>query len=252
MIRNTRATGPSIRFTDVDLQLNGTHILHDVGFTIESGTIHCIIGPNGGGKTSLIRSLLGQMPHTGEIRMDWPAGRRIGYVPQILDFDRDLPMTVDDFMAIISQDRMAILGLSKRNRAAVDEALTMVGLKAKRRRRMGELSGGERQRVLFAQALIPFPDMLVLDEPLAGVDGAGAEIISDLVVELRDSGVTVVWIHHDLAEVKRIADKVTCINRTVSFSGHPDEVLTRERILAVFSPTDGHAPVAPEREKVVA
>lgn len=249
MIRTTTVKGPSIRFTEVGLQLSGTQILHDVDFTVEAEQIHCIIGPNGGGKTSLIRSLLGQMPHTGEIRIDWPAGRRVGYVPQILDFDRDLPMTVDDFMAIISQDRMAIFGLSKRNRAAVDEAIGMVGLNAKRKRRMGELSGGERQRVLFAQALIPFPDLLVLDEPLAGVDGAGAEIISDLVVDLRDRGVTVVWIHHDLAEVKRIADKVTCINRTVSFSGHPDKELTRERILEVFSPVGGHTPViARERE----
>jgi zinc transport system ATP-binding protein len=251
MIRNTMRQGPGIRFADVGLQLGGTQILQDVSFTVEPAQIHCIIGPNGGGKTSLIRSLLGQMPHSGEIAIDWPAERRIGYVPQILDFDRDLPMTVDDFMAIISQDRMAIFGLSKRNRPAVDEALGMVGLQAKRRRRMGELSGGERQRVLFAQALIPFPNLLVLDEPLAGVDGQGAEIISDLVVDMRDCGVTVVWIHHDLAEVKRIADKVTCINRAVSFSGTPDQVLTRESILEVFTPIGGHHPV-PAREKVVA
>jgi zinc transport system ATP-binding protein len=251
MIRTTTTKGPAIRFTGVGLQLGGNQILHDVGFSIEPAQLHCIIGPNGGGKTSLIRSLLGQMPHSGEIRVDWPAGRRIGYVPQILEFDRDLPMTVDDFMAIIGQDLMAIFGISKRNRAAVDEAIDMVGLRAKRRRRMGELSGGERQRVLFAQALIPFPDLLVLDEPLAGVDGAGAEIISDLVVDLRNRGVTVVWIHHDLAEVKRIADKVTCINRTVAFSGHPDDVLTRERILEVFSPIGTPAP-APKRQAVAA
>jgi zinc transport system ATP-binding protein len=251
MIRTTRVKGPAISFTDVGLQLGNTQILHDVNFAIDPGQLHCIIGPNGGGKTSLIRSLLGQMPHAGEIRIDWPAGQRVGYVPQILDFDRDLPMTVDDFMAIIGQDRMAIFGIARRNRPAVNEALEMVGLQAKRRRRMGELSGGERQRVLFAQALIPFPDLLVLDEPLAGVDGAGAEIISDLVIDLRDRGVTVVWIHHDLAEVKRIADKVTCINRTVSFSGHPDQVLTRDRILDVFSPTDT-APVVPMPERAVA
>jgi zinc transport system ATP-binding protein len=251
MIRTTMAQGPAIRFANVGLQLSSTQILHDVSFSVEPAQIHCIIGPNGGGKTSLIRSLLGQMPHSGEISIDWPAERRIGYVPQMLDFDRDLPMTVDDFMAIISQDRMAIFGLSKRNRPAVDEALTMVGLEAKRRRRMGELSGGERQRVLFAQALIPFPNLLVLDEPLAGVDGVGAEIISDLVVDMRDCGMTVVWIHHDLAEVKRIADKVTCINRTVSFTGTPDQVLTRESMLEVFSPIGGHTPVA-ARERIVA
>ena len=236
MIRTTRTQGPSMRLTNVGLSLASTQILHSVSFAIESGQIHCIIGPNGGGKTSLIRSILGQMPHSGEIRIDWPAGRRTGYVPQILDFDRDLPMTVDDFMAISSQDMMAVFGLSRRIRASIDEAIEIVGLRDKRRRRMGDLSGGERQRVLFAQALIPFPDLLVLDEPLAGVDGAGAEAISNLVIDLRDRGVTVLWIHHDLAEVKRIADKVTCINWTATFSGPPQEVLTQDRILDVFSP----------------
>jgi zinc transport system ATP-binding protein len=242
MISKTIVQGPAIRLTDVGLRLGGSQILHDINLTVDAGKIHCIIGPNGGGKTSLVRSLLGQMPHSGEIRIDWPAGRRTGYVPQILDFDRDLPMTIDDFMALISQDRMAVFGLIKRNRAAVDEALAMVGLSEKRRRRMGELSGGERQRALFAQALIPFPDLLVLDEPLAGVDGQGSEIISGIVKDLSRRGVTVVWIHHDLAEVKRIADKVTCVNRTVQFSGPPDQVLTRESILEVFSPADDKAP----------
>jgi zinc transport system ATP-binding protein len=251
MIRTTIVKGPAIQFSNVGLALGGTQILHDIDFTVDSAQIHCIIGPNGGGKTSLIRSLLGQMPHSGEIRIDWPSGQRTGYVPQILDFDRDLPMTVDDFMAIISQDRMAIFGLAKKNRPAVDQALAMVGLEQKRHRRMGELSGGERQRVLFAQALIPFPDLLVLDEPLAGVDGAGAEIISDLVVDLSGRGVTVIWIHHDLAEVKRIADKVTCVNRTVSFSGPPAEVLTRESILEVFSPVGGLRAV-PSQESAAA
>jgi zinc transport system ATP-binding protein len=241
MILTKTVQGPSIRFTDVGLRLGGAQILNDINLTADAGKIHCIIGPNGGGKTSLVRSLLGQMPHTGEIRIDWPAGRCIGYVPQILDFDRDLPMTIDDFMAIISQDRMAVFGLVQRNRAAVDQALDMVGLAEKRKRRMGELSGGERQRALFAQALIPFPDLLVLDEPLAGVDGQGAEIIAGIVKDLSRRGVTVVWIHHDLAEVKRIADKVTCINRTVSFSGPPDQVLTRENILDVFSPVAARA-----------
>ena len=232
-----------MRLTNVGLSLASTQILHSVSFAIESGQIHCIIGPNGGGKTSLIRSILGQMPHSGEIRIDWPAGRRTGYVPQILDFDRDLPMTVDDFMAISSQDMMAVFGLSRRIRASIDEAIEIVGLRDKRRRRMGDLSGGERQRVLFAQALIPFPDLLVLDEPLAGVDGAGAEAISNLVIDLRDRGVTVLWIHHDLAEVKRIADKVTCINWTATFSGPPQEVLTQDRILDVFSPAVERKPV---------
>ena len=218
--------GPRVTFRNMGLRLGATEILQDVSFGVEPGQLHCVIGPNGGGKTSLIRSLLGQMPHSGEIRIDWDGGTRIGYVPQVLEFDRQLPMTVDDFMAIVSQDRMAILGIARSKRRAVDEALAVVGMTDKRRRRMGELSGGERQRVLFAQALIPPPDLLVLDEPLAGIDAIGAGIIAALVKELRDRGTTIIWIHHDLAEVRRMADCVTCIERTVRFSGPPDEVLS--------------------------
>ncbi len=217
--------GPGVAFSGVGLRLGATEILRDISFAIAPGQLHCVIGPNGGGKTSLIRSLLGQMPHTGEIRIDWTGGRRIGYVPQVLEFDRHLPMTVDDFMAIVSQDRMAIFGIARGKRRAVDEALDKVGMTGKRTRRMGELSGGERQRVLFAQALIPPPDLLVLDEPLAGIDAVGASIVAGLVAGLRDCGATVVWIHHDLAEVRRMADSVTCVERTVLFSGTPAEVL---------------------------
>lgn len=221
----TPRSGPRIVFDRTGLRLGASEILRDVSFEVAPGTIHCVIGPNGGGKTSLIRSLLGQMPHTGEIRIEWDRGQRIGYVPQVLEFDRQLPVTVDDFMAIVSQDRMAILGIARSKRRAVDEALERVGMTAKRRRKMGELSGGERQRVLFAQALIPPPDLLVLDEPLAGIDAAGAAIIGAQVARLRDLGTTILWIHHDLAEVRRMADAVTCIERTVMFSGPPARVL---------------------------
>src|SRR5690606_7352214 len=96
--RLTLVSGPSITFREVGLELAGTRILHDVDFAVEAGSVHCIIGPNGGGKTSLIRCLLGQMPHTGTISIEWRGGATtIGYVPQLLDFDRTLPVTVEDF-----------------------------------------------------------------------------------------------------------------------------------------------------------
>jgi zinc transport system ATP-binding protein len=223
--------GPEIRFEHVSLALGGTVILHDVNFSIAPGEIHCVIGPNGGGKTSLIRSLLGQMPHTGAINFEWGSTtsgdrRTIGYVPQALDFDKTLPVTVDDFMAMVCQKhRPAFLGLSRANRPRADAALEGVGLIDKRNRKLGSLSGGERQRVLFAQALIPPPALLVLDEPMTSMDEVGADRFVALIQELAAAGTTVVWIAHDLSQVRALASTVTCINRTVRFSGPPREVL---------------------------
>jgi zinc transport system ATP-binding protein len=228
--------GPSIRFEHVGLALGGAQILHDVNFEVASGEIHCVIGPNGGGKTSLIRSLLGQMPHTGSIAFRWGESRTIGYVPQALDFDKTLPVTVDDFMAIVSQKRRpAFIGLSKANRPRAESALERVGFVGKRKRKLGSLSGGERQRVLFAQALIPDPALLVLDEAMASMDEVGAERFEQLIRDLSAAGVTVIWIAHDLAQVRAHAAKVTCINRTVLFSGPPSEVLANFDAEVLFS-----------------
>jgi zinc transport system ATP-binding protein len=228
--------GPSIRFEHVGLALGGTQILRDVSFAVASGEIHCLIGPNGGGKTSLIRSLLGQMPHTGSIAMNWGENRTIGYVPQALDFDKTLPVTVDDFMATVCQKRRpAFIGLSKANRPRAESALERVGFVGKRKRKLGSLSGGERQRVLFAQALIPEPALLVLDEPMASMDEVGAERFVELIQNLSAEGVTVIWIAHDLAQVRALAASVTCINRTVLFSGPPREVLANFDAEVLFS-----------------
>jgi zinc transport system permease protein len=137
--------------------------------------VHALVGPNGGGKSSLIKTLLGQMPHQGQLSLHWPGQPgTIGCVPQALEFDRGLPMTVDDFMAAMCQRRPAFLGLSKHYANAIGEALERVGMQDKRKRRMGALSGGERQRVLLAQGLIPAPQLLVLDEPMSALDEAGS------------------------------------------------------------------------------
>jgi len=229
--------GPSIAFREVGLELTGSRILHDIDFTIDAGSIHCIIGPNGGGKTSLIRCLLGQMPHTGTISIEWRGdARTVGYVPQLLDFDRTLPVTVEDFMALVCERRRpAFVGLSRKKRAEAAEALARVGLRDKRRTKLGSLSGGERQRVLFAQALLPAPALLVLDEPMTSMDEVGEALFLDVIRELAAQGVTIVWIAHDLAQVRSMADAVTCINRTVLFSGPPKTVLGDGRAEILFS-----------------
>jgi zinc transport system ATP-binding protein len=226
--------GPTLRFSGVSLSLGGTTILDDVSFQVQPGTIHCLIGPNGGGKSSLMRSVLGEMPIRGEIAIEWRNRRTIGYVPQSLEFDRLLPVSVSDFMALICQRRPAFLGLSRRHRQAVGAALERVGLAGKERRRLGDLSGGERQRLLLAQSLIPTPSLLLLDEPASAMDEAGERLLESTVQELADSGTTVLWIAHDFSQVRRLADRVTCLNRTVRFDGPPEEVLSAQSIAETF------------------
>ena len=211
--------GPSIEFENVGLTLGATRILEDIDFSISSGTIHCVIGANGGGKTSLIRSLLGQMPHTGRITIHWNTSRVIGYVPQTLDFDKTLPVTVRDFMAMTCQRRPVFLGVSPARRRQIAEVLERVGLAGKSRYKLGDLSGGERQRVLFAQALIPEPALLVLDEPMTGLDVDGRAILERSIAEFAQAGGTVVWINHDIVQVSELADTLTYIDRKIRLQG---------------------------------
>ena len=227
--------GPTISFNNVSLTLGNTVVLDRVNIDVREGTIHCIVGPNGGGKSSLIKSLLGQMPHEGQISVTWNPGQTIGYVPQSLNFDVTLPITVEDLMIAISQDKPVFFGIRKSNHLLLSKALQTVRMDNKRKRLFGQLSGGERQRVVFAQALIPKPDLLILDEPMTSIDQAGEKIIVDAVRSLNQEGVTVIWINHDLQCVKEVADDVTCVNRQVVFSGDPNEVLTPERILSLFN-----------------
>jgi zinc transport system ATP-binding protein len=226
--------GPSIEFERVNLSLGNTAILEDISFRIRAGSIHCIVGANGGGKTSLVRSLLGQMPHTGRIGIDWRESRVIGYVPQTLDFDRSLPITVLDFMAMASQRRPVFLGVARALRKEIEDKLAALGLQGKLKSKLGSLSGGERQRVLLAQALIPTPALLVLDEPTTGLDVAGKDILESTIKAFAKAGGTVVWINHDIVQVTEIADALTYINRKVLLDGAPNTVLANGAAAHLF------------------
>ncbi len=230
------ACGPSLHFDNVSLRLGNNDILKNINFTVDPATLHCIIGPNGGGKTSLLRSLLGQMPHTGRISINWRTEKSIGYVPQKLDFAANLPITVEDFMNMTCTSRPAFMKSSNGCWPELGEVLEMVGMNDRKKRLFGQLSGGEMQRVMLAQALLPSPKLLILDEPANGLDKTGASIMREVIFRLKSEGVTILVIHHDLREVKEIGDCVTCINREVLFSGPPSLELTADRILEIFSP----------------
>jgi len=238
--------GPGIVFDDVRLTLGGVTLLDGVTLRVAPGTVHALIGPNGAGKTSLLRCLLGQLPHTGRIRLEWPGGApgRLGYVPQTLDFDRHLPVTVDDFLGLVTQRGPVLFGLSRATRQRIADAAAQAGLTERRRTRLGALSGGELKRVLFAQALIPAPDVLILDEPMNHLDAPGVELAGRLIASLKAAGVTVLLTLHDLAHVRALADVATGMaGGRVAFSGPLGDVLTPAAVMELYT-----ASVAERRE----
>jgi zinc transport system ATP-binding protein len=217
------------------LQYGAQPVLCDIDLTIEPGTLHAVVGPNGGGKTSLLRSVLGQTPHQGEIRLEWPAERVIGYIPQSLEMDLNLPITVENFLSMIAQDRPVFRRPLPSVLQRIQTVLTWVDMLPQQQQPFGTLSGGQRQRILFAQALLRPPNLLLLDEPLTGLDEAGERIFEWLLDELRGRGVTILWVHHDLEQVRRLADAVTCVRQSVLFSGKPHDVLTEANLLRMFA-----------------
>lgn len=212
-------------------------LLDRVSFSVTSGTLHVLIGPNGAGKTSLLRCILGQHSHTGTITLTWPGPRGLlRYVPQALEFDRSLPITVDDFIAVTSQRWPAFLGRRAATRATWNPVLASLGLEAKRRVPLGKLSGGELKRLMLAQALVPTPALLLLDEPTNHLDAPGVALTWSVLTALRQEGVTVLCTCHDLGQVRAHADAVTALaGGRVAFTGTPTEVLTPEATLALFA-----------------
>ena len=206
-------TGPAVHLRGVTIALGGTTIVRDLSFDVAPGSVHCVIGPNGGGKTSLMRAILGLVPHAGEIAIQSSAPITLGYAPQSLDLDRTMPLTVRDVMAVMNQRRPAFLGSSRRARADQDAALARLGLATKGDRLFGMLSGGERQRLLFAQALLPSPDLLIMDEATAHMDDEGARLVESIVADLAKHGTTVIWVSHDADQVRRVASATTRIAR---------------------------------------
>ena len=215
---------PLVEIAGLGVRRDGVALLSGLDLEVAPGTIHLLMGPNGAGKSTLLRALLGELAFSGTIRCHWRGAGRIGYVPQRLEFDRDLPMTVADFLALSFQKRAVCLGV--KCGAQVAAVLARVGLEALSGRRLGVLSGGELQRVLLARALEPAPELLLLDEATAGVDVEGLAAIERVLLELKAShAVTTLMVSHDLDHATRVADRVTWIAPGGVRTGSPAEVL---------------------------
>lgn len=231
----------AIEIRDVHVELGGVEVLHGVNARIREGEITALIGPNGAGKTTLLLAIMGMLPFQGKIIFK-SSGKRptIGYVPQNLDFDRGMPVTVMDFLCLGRQRRPVWISHSNSAKQHAAEALGWVEADHLSGRRLGSLSGGELQRILLARALLEEPDMVLLDEPASAVDRSGEELFMRLLQRLNEQErLSLLMVSHDLNMVTRIAGQVICLNHQVISEGNVADVLTEPTLSACFGSDKG-------------
>lgn len=216
------------------IRFGKTTVIRDVSFRVERGSSLAILRPNASGKTVLFRALIGAIPFDGAVR--WAPGTRIGYVPQKLDLERDVPITGVDFL----RARAALAGKTE---DMIARALALVGVpRDAGQQPIGTLSGGQFQRLLVAFALVGDPSVLLLDEPTAGVDEPGQERLNELMHRLQvDQGLTVLFISHELSVVTRYASNVLCLSRDRVCMGPVRSVLTPDLLQEMYgAPVEYH------------
>lgn len=231
-----KAAPALLEVSDLTVLRNGRKILDKISFSLGRGEIMSVIGPNGGGKTTLLRVILGLLtPDNGTAQLS--LGTSIGYVPQKLALDNSMPLTPRRFLS---------LGM-KSARGRVVETAERTGITHLLDQQLTGLSGGETQRVLLARAIMKQPDFLVLDEPTQGMDVAAQSELFRLIGSIRnETGAAVIMVSHDLHLVMRGTDRVLCLNGHVCCTGHPAEIERDPSFRALFGRLD-EAAVVPYR-----
>ena len=231
---------PAVEVSDLTVAYGATPVLWDVDLTVPAGVLMAVVGPNGAGKTTLIKAILGLVrPAAGRILVHGRAyeeqRRLVAYVPQRRTVDWDFPTSVLD---VVTMGRYGALGWirrpGRRDRQLALEALAQVGLTELADRQISQLSGGQQQRVFLARALVQDASVYLMDEPFAGVDATTERAIIDLLRRLRETGRTVVVVHHDLQTVEEYFDWAMLLNVRRIASGPVDEVFTEENLRQTY------------------
>lgn len=226
-----------VNIDNVSYRFNSALVLENISFTVDKGDFVGIIGPNGAGKTTLFRSMLGLLEdYQGritffgkDIRKNRNILQKIGYIPQKNSTDQGFPATVEEIVS---------LGITSRrpSKNKINHAIETVGLFDQKTKRIGELSGGQQQRVLIAKALANEPELLILDEPVTGIDLKTQNKFYVLLKKLNEENkITIIWASHDLDAVKKLANKIACVNRRLFFHGDATIFFENNELLKAYS-----------------
>jgi zinc transport system ATP-binding protein len=236
---------PLVSLQGVSVTLDGTSVLKNVDAEIALGKITALVGLNGSGKTTLLRAILREIPSEGRIRFHCghdhrlPQPQHVGYVPQRLRLEASFPLTVRDLLAAALSKRPLFLGVSRALETRLGQMLDRVGAPhILLDRPMDKISGGEQQRVLLALALEPNPELLLLDEPAAGIDFNDQVGFYDLIQRINtDKAVTILLASHDTSMVAKQAHNVLCLkDGRIACQGPPESTLTPETLIQIFGP----------------
>lgn len=238
-----------LKIQNIGVTVGGKTLLHDVNLHAHCGEMTAVIGRNGAGKSTLLKAILGEIRHSGSVEFSGHNGTpargkrpRIGYVPQSLAVDRHSPATVCDMLLSLTGTYPVFLPRRRKDVERLAAHLERFHARQLLEQPVGRLSGGELQRVLLAAATLPLPDLLILDEPVSGVDRSGLREFYHLVEELKASeDMVILLVSHDLEYVRRHADRVVLLDQTVLASGSAETVFASEAFAAAFGEEEHHA-----------
>lgn len=240
MENNIKSCGKcGINIKNLTVTSEGRELLSNIKLEVHCGEFAALIGRNGAGKTTLLKAVLGEIKHSGTIEFVDHCGcginhAHVGYVPQHFYIDKTASVSVCDFLCSYEAKHPVFFG-NKSNRKKITKQLERVGCAHLMDRRLGELSGGELQRIMLSFALNPVPDLLILDEPISGVDQRGMDIFYELVADLRkEHHIAVILVSHDFALVQKYATKAILIDKEIMAQGSPEEVMNSSEFLKTF------------------
>ena len=236
-----------LKMTGIGVTVGGRTLLENINIHAHCGELTAIIGRNGAGKSTLLKALLGEVRHGGKVEFSGHAGApvrnkrpRIGYVPQSLSLDESSPATVYDLLVSLTSAYPVFLPRRRKLVQRLRAHLERFNADQLLDQPAGRLSGGELQRVLLAAATLPCPDLLLLDEPVSGVDRAGLQEFYRLLEELRQrEDMVILLVSHDLEYVRTHADRVVLLDKTVEAVGSPEQVFATEAFSRAFGQKEG-------------
>ena len=240
-MKNTKPCGfHCIKANNISVKIGKEDIIKNVNIHIHCGELTVIIGRNGAGKTTLLKAILGEIKHTGEIQFldiknKQTLNLNVGYVPQSLNIEKDMPTTVYDLFASLISNKPVWIKKDKKLYIKIKEHLKAFKVENLIDKGIGNLSGGELQRVLLAIATLPIPNLLILDEPVSGIDRNGIKIFFEIVSKLKKQhDMSIILVSHDLELVKKYADKVILLDKTIKYEGTPEEVFNSKEYKEIF------------------